>query len=330
MRVHVLHHGGCFDGAASSAIFAAFYRSRIDRQADVVFVPKHHRPGDPFAPTDFNADDVAILDFRYSAHRKLGWFFDHHASAFQLAGEREHFETHRGQHHHYDQSAPSCASMLAEIVQERFGFEPRPHAELLDWAERVDSASFPDPQTPVRLEHPALRLMTFAEQNRDLGLQTRFITDLATMGFDDLAQATYVVDVLGPVLARHTDDIALLAARCRVAADVVEFDLLDQPPRAYNKFIPYFHHPGIRYVVGLSIDPDGRIKLTAGYNPWLPREAREHDISGLCERFNGGGHPFVGGASFARGAVDEALAAQRWIASVLRGEREPLQSGGSP
>lgn len=328
MRVHVLHHGACFDGAASSAIFAAFYRGCIERRAELVFVPKQHRPGDPFVPTDFDADDVAVLDFRYSAHPKLGWFFDHHASAFQLAGEREHFERHRGPRHHYDQFAPSCASMLADVVHGRFGFDVGPHAELLHWAERVDSAAFPDPQMPVRLEHPALRLMTFAEQNRDMALQTRFIADLATLAFDDLSRASYVVDVLGPVLARHEHDIALLGARCRIAADVVEFDLLDQPPRAYNKFIPYFHHPEVRYVVGLSVGPDGRIKLTAGYNPWLPREQREHDISVLCERFDGGGHPFVGGASFARDAADQAIAAQRWIAAVLRGDAVASHTDG--
>ena len=125
--------------------------------------------------------------------------------------------------------------------------------------------------------------------------------------------------MLAPVLVRHEGDIALLRQRCDARRGVVVYNLLDQPPRAYNKFIPYYHHPAIRYVVGLSVGPDGRIRLTAGYNPWLPRGEREHDLSALCERIGGGGHPYVGGASFARDAEHEALAAQRWIAEVLRG-----------
>jgi len=58
-------------------------------------------------------------------------------------------------------------------------------------------------------------------------------------------------------------------------------------------------------------------------NPWLPKADREHDIAALCERFQGGGHPFVGGVSFAPEADTDAIAAQRWILGVLRGETSP-------
>lgn len=319
MRVHVLHHANCFDGAASAAIFGAFYRARVDPGAELVYVPKQHRPGDPFVAEDFDADDTAILDFRYTARPGVGWFFDHHASAFQLPGERAHFDAQVSGRTFYDPRAPSCAGFVARCCAERFGFDPTPHAELLRWAELIDSAAFPDPAMPVTLADPALRLMTFAEQNRDRALLGRFIEDLMVRPFAELAVADYVTATLDPVLERHERDIALIAARCDARAGVVEFNLLDQPPRAYNKFIPYFHHPEIRYVVGLSVGPDGSIKLTAGYNPWLPRDAREHDISALCERFGGGGHPYVGGASFGPDGVDAALLAQRHIAEVLRG-----------
>jgi len=319
MRVHVLHHANCFDGAASAAIFAAFYRACVDASADLVFLPKQHRPGDPFVPEDFEADDVAILDFRYTAHPRLGWFFDHHASAFQLAGERAHFEADTGGRKFYDPLAPSCAGFVAACATRHFGFDVRPHAELLRWAELIDSAAFPDPAMPVTLADRARRLMTFAEQNRDRALGTRFIEDLVSTPFAELATLDYLDATLGPVLERHQRDITLLAQRCAARQGVLEFNLLDQPPRAYNKFIPYFHYPKIRYVVGLSIGPDGSIKLTAGYNPWLPRDAREHDISVLCERFGGGGHPYVGGASFGPDGVAQALDAQRQIAEVLRG-----------
>src|SRR5262245_58140414 len=91
MRVHVLHHAACFDGAASCAVFGAFYRSRIDPSAKLSFLPKQHRPGDPFEASDIEADEVAVLDFRYTSAVALVWYFDHHQSAFQLPGERDHF-----------------------------------------------------------------------------------------------------------------------------------------------------------------------------------------------------------------------------------------------
>jgi hypothetical protein len=323
MRVHVLHHAACFDGAASSAVFAAFYRACIDRDAELVYVAKQHVRGDPFVEHDFAADDVAVLDFRYTRHPGLGWFFDHHASAFQLPGEREHYERGAERRLFHDPDARSCTGLVARVTQAKFDFDPRPHAELLHWAELVDSAAFPDPHVPVALEEPALRLMTFVEQNRDEELHARFIEDLGRLPLVRIAHSEYVADTLAPLLRRHEHDIELLRARCRAAAGVIEYNLLDQPPRAYNKFIPYHHHPSIRYVVGLSVGPDGRIKLTAGYNPWLPKADREHDIAALCERFQGGGHPFVGGVSFAPEADADAIAAQRWILDVLRGERSP-------
>lgn len=321
MRVHVLHHAACFDGAASSAIFTALYRGCVRRDATFVYIPKAHRRGDPFEAADFEADDSAIVDFRYSTSDRLGWFFDHHKSAFQLPGQREHFEADRSGRKFHDETAPSCTGYIAEIGREQFGFDPSAHAELLHWAEIIDTASFPNPQMPVELSEPALQLMTFVEQNRDPATAARFITDLLQRPLQELAQADYVQGVVGPALRKHRRDIELMRQRCMVRDGVAEYDLSDQPPSAYNKFIAYYLHPEIKYLVGVSTGPDGRIKLSAGYNPWLPAGERQYDIAALCEQLGGGGHPYVGGVSFAAENAKPARDAQAFIASVLRGER---------
>lgn len=320
MRVNVLHHGHCFDGIASAAVFCALLR-HLEPAARFELVPKTHAPGDPFEPADFDADVVACVDFRYSDHPRLSWWFDHHHSAFQLPGQREHFEADQSGRKFYDPAAPSCTGFVARVATERFGFDASPHAELVRWAEIVDAAAFCDPAMPVLLEEPALRLMTFAEQSAERGLITRFAEDLLARPLAELAAAEYVERTLAPVLAQHRHDIELLRERCRLRGDVVEYDLLDQPPRIYNKFIAYYHHPRARYVVGTSIGPDGTPKLTAGYNPWLPADAREHGLAELCERFGGGGHPFVGGVSFGPAQEHRAREAQAFIAAVLRGDR---------
>lgn len=323
MRVHVLHHAACFDGAASAAIFTALYRSCVDAKATFVYIPKAHRPGDPFTPADFDADDNAVVDFRYTRNRRLGWFFDHHKSAFQLPGELDHFRSDRSGRKFHDPHAPSCTTFIAHIGRDRFGFDPSSHADLLHWAEIIDTASFPDPVTPVELEEPAMRLMTFVEHNRDPELMSRFIGDLLEVPLATLASADYIRSVVEPSLVLLRRDIELLRARCRVRDGVAEYDLSDQPPRSYNKFIPYYLHPEIRYLVGISVGPDGRLKLSAGYNPWLPPEHREHDIAALCERFEGGGHPFVGGVSFSASDGARAAEVHAYIAAVLRGEDPP-------
>lgn len=324
MRVNVLHHAACFDGVSSCAIFTAFYERCVSDAATMTYVPKQHRRGDPYDDPDFDADETAVVDFRYTMRAGLTWFFDHHRSAFQLPGEREHFDADDSGKKFYDASAPSCTGFIADIAQRQFGFDRSPHTELLHWAQLVDSASFPDPQTPVLLEQPALRLMTFAEQAlRSQDTIAQFVRDLIDTPLAKIAEADYVRSAVEPALERHRGDIDLIKGRLSLEDGVMQYALLDQPPRAYNKFIPYYHHPKARYLVGVSVGPEGKIKLSAGYNPWLPTEQREHDLSALCEKFGGGGHPYVGGITFDPGQEASALQAQRWIVDVLRGVVAP-------
>ena len=319
MSVNVLHHGMCFDGAASSALFTAFFRGHAGA-TEFRYIPKDHRPGDPFEGPDFDADEVVGLDFRYTQNPRLTWFFDHHRSAFQLDGDREHFEADPSGHKFHDPNARSCAGYIARIVRDRFACDLSAHAELIRWAELIDSAAFPSPEMPVRLAEPALQLMTFVESNDDRSLVEPFIRDLLTLPMEVHAQADYVRALLGPRLAAHHRDIAVIHERARISdRGVLWFALLDRPGRAYNKFIPYFHHPGVRYVVGLTRAPSGHLKITAGFNPWLPKGEREHNLALLLEPFGGGGHPFVAGCSFAACDEESALRAQQAIVARLGG-----------
>lgn len=330
MPVHVLHHGWCFDGAASAALFAAFWRqTRGDANLssrpfgpDLRFIPKDHRPGDPYDPGDFAGADPAVgLDFRYSQHPAMQWYFDHHASAFQQPGDREHFEADRTGQKFHDPAAPSCAGFLARTVRDRFACDLSAHAELIAWAERIDAADFPDPAMPVLLAEPALQLVTFVESNRDPDLYGPFIADLLTRTLADHAAADYVQAIVGPRRAQNQADIALVRDRSVVhPGGILTYDLLDQVPRAFNKFIPYFHHPRVRYVIALTRGPDRRIRLTAGYNPWLPRDEREHSMAALLEPHGGGGHPYVGGCSFAPDAEDHAATVVRGLLRALGGD----------
>ncbi|MCA9661597.1 MAG: hypothetical protein KC486_24870 [Myxococcales bacterium] len=316
MSVNVLHHGMCFDGAASAALFTAFLRRQAGAEG-FRYIPKDHCPGDPYVNADFDADEVVGLDFRYSQDARMTWFFDHHRSAFQLAGDREHFEADRSGRKFHDASARSCAGYIARVVRAEFAVDLRDHAELIRWAELIDSAAFPDPEMPVRLDEPALRLMTFVESNSDPRLVERFIRDLLEAPMAKHARAGYIEAALRPRLEQHARDIALIKERLAIAEGILSFALLDEPGRSYNKFIPYYHHPEVRYVVGLIRAPGDRLKLTAGYNPWLPKPEREHNLAALLEPFGGGGHPFVAGCTF--DDEEAALRAQRTIIGQLQG-----------
>ena len=95
-------------------------------------------------------------------------------------GDEDHFRADATGRKFYDPAAKSCTKFLANTVAAKFGFDTAPLAELIEWAEIIDGALFPDARMAVELKQPALRLMTFIENNRDPALAERFIGDLVS------------------------------------------------------------------------------------------------------------------------------------------------------
>src|SRR5258706_12895862 len=174
-RVKVLFHDNCFDGAASAALFQRFYQSRIDGDAELIFEGKAHSTGPVFTEGSFDGDVNAVVDFRYSADPRLHWWFDHHVSAFPTPEEEAHFRAHPRPHHYYDPRARSCSKFLADTCAAQFGWDLQPHTELIHWADIIDGAQFESPTAAVELAEPALKLMTWVENNHDPALKPRFI-----------------------------------------------------------------------------------------------------------------------------------------------------------
>lgn len=322
VTVNVNHHGRCFDGAASAALFTEFYRRHIDAGAAFAYIPKIHRTGDPYDPEDFSAPVNASVDFRYSQNPRLHWYFDHHKSAFQLPGDRAHFEADTSGKKFHDADAASCAQYMAEICRAHWGYDASAHADLIRWSAIIDQARFPSPEVPVLFEEPAMKVAGFIQVVIDAPTIEQLVRDLIAHPMAKVAEADYVQAVLGPRLEQHREDMDLVQARAEIVDDVLEYDILDTGPRVFSHFIPYYFHPQVRYAVGCYAHTDGDLRITAGYNPWLPPKAREHDIAHLCERFGGGGHAHVGGVSFPLDQEPRCRQSFRDMLDVLRGKAE--------
>jgi hypothetical protein len=297
MRLKVLFHDNCFDGACSAALFTRFWRETRGADTAVVYQGVQHKAGDAFPPDAFDGDENVCVDFRYSRSPRLGWWFDHHVSGFPMPEDREHFAADRSGQKFYDPEARSCTKFAADVLAEKFGWRPDEPCwrELVEWADIIDGAQFPDARTAVELAHPALQLMTWVENNQDEALKPRFIEDLQARSLAEIAAEPYVTSALAPLLAKHRQNQQLIAARASMSDGVVRFDLLDTSVESPNKFIAYHLYPDCRYTVGLTRSPS-RVKISVGSNPW-PRVPRTHNIAKICERYGGGGHPVVGAIS---------------------------------
>ena len=321
MRARVLYHANCFDGCASAALLGRFLHARQGIALDAIqHLPVQHQAGDAIPADGLSADVNAIVDFRYSTSPRLDWWFDHHRSAFQPASDRDHFEADRSGQRFWDPAAPSCTGFIARVARERFGFEAPDLADLVRWADVIDAANFPSVDVAVKLDEPALRIMTFLEATRDPAIPGRLIEALRARPLAEIAALPWVAGPLGPVLDRHFRSIEAIRAAARLTDGVAFLDLAAAGLEAGNKFVLYWLFPEARYTVTVSLDTR-RSKVSVGSNPWA-RPARAHDISRICERYGGGGHPVVGAVSLDPSRIDDARRIAGEIVATLQSPPE--------
>jgi len=317
LRVRVFYHDKCFDGASSAALFSRFYRERIRSDAEFEFTGLVHRAGALFDEKQFDGDENAIVDFKYSSSPKITWWFDHHESAFLSPADAEHFEQDQSNRKFYDPDFKSCTSFIAMIGQQRFGFDPSSLADLVHWTDIIDGALYPDAKTAVAMEAPAMKLTMVIESAPDHGFVPNLIPLLATKSLGEILEEKFVAPLLPPLLKRHQLSIGILEQRTECKDATIFFDVTDHDLEGYNKFIPYYLHPESVYSVGLS-KSSFRVKVSVGSNPWAPQEP-EVNLARICERYGGGGHARVGAISFNVNQHAAAIKASQEIVAELRG-----------
>ncbi len=316
MRVRVFYHDKCFDGASSAALFSRFYLERIRSDVDFVYSGLLHRAGALFDESQFDGDENAIVDFKYSSSPKITWWFDHHESAFFSPADAAHFEQDQSNRKFYDPAFKSCTSFIAMIGKERFGFDPRPVSELLHWTNVVDGAMYEDAKSAVEMKAPAMKLTMAIEASSDRDFVKKLIPLLACHPLSEILKEPFVAAVLPPLLGRHELSIDILRQRTVEKDGTIFFDITDLDQEGYNKFIPYYLHPDSVYSIGVS-KSSYRVKVSVGSNPWSKREPTVN-LAKICERYGGGGHARVGAISFDVTQSDAAHKAALEIVEELR------------
>ena len=316
LKVRVFYHDKCFDGASSAALFSRFYRERIRNDVDFQFTGLLHRAGALFDERQFDGDENAIVDFKYSSSPKITWWFDHHESAFLSSEDAAHFEQDQGNRKFYDPDFKSCTSFIAMIAEQRFGFNAKSVADLVHWTDIIDGAMYEDAKTAVEMQAPAMKLTMVIESAPDSNFVPQLIPLLANKSLAQILEEPFVAPLLPPLLKRHELSIEILKERTECKDATIFFDVTDQELEGYNKFIPYYLHPDSIYSIGLS-KSSFRVKVSVGSNPWAPSEPTVN-LAKVCERYGGGGHARVGAISFDVTKSEEARRAAFEIVEELR------------
>ena len=318
MRTKVYYHDTCFDGLASAAVFSNFYGSAIRQGTELVYEGLAHRAGQLFIDVQFDGDENAIVDFKYSSDHRLTWWFDHHQSAFLNPQDEAHFRGDMSGKKFHDPTYKSCTKFITETVREKFGFDSSRLEELIRWADIIDGAQFKDARAAVELKEPAMKLMMVIEGIRNPSRLHGLIEEFQQKKLEEIVALEWVQEAFKPLYERHLKSIGIIRENAECADGAVFFDVSAFGLEGYNKFIPYYLFPQATYCVGLSLS-SYRSKISVGSNPWSPRP-RTHNLAALCERYGGGGHPVVGAISFPPEELPRAREIAREIVRELRSE----------
>jgi hypothetical protein len=317
MRIRVLYHDHCFDGAASAAYFTRFAREKLHPDSEFLYTGMMHTPNQIWDEAVFDGDVNAIVDFKYAPSARVNWWFDHHQSAFLSPEDAEQFHRSRAPYHFYDPAYRSCTKFIATIAREKFGYTAPDLQELVHWADIVDGAQYASAKEAVELSSAATQLVLVIEGAKGSGMVQRIIGLMQSKPLAEIIADPEVQRFYQPLYRDHVASIELIRKASRAEGKVVFFDLTAEQIEGYNKFIPYYLFPDSVYTVSV-LTASFRTKISVGSNPWSPAPPK-HNLASICERFGGGGHPRVGAISFPRGDVDHARHVASQIVAELNG-----------
>jgi hypothetical protein len=274
-------------------------------------------------PNVLRGDDNAILDYRFSPSSKLTWYFDHHVSAFPSPDDRAVYEAKAAdgaggtRTMFHDGTYGSCMKLIADVGAARFGLDTQGCAELVRWADMIDSASFPSAEMAVARAEPVLQLMTVVESHGNSAFLERMIPRLLAEPLEAVASGADVTAAYAPLAAQNQAYVELVKKHAEVKGPVVLVDLSGVVVEVATKFVTYALWPESAYSVVVSRSKT-KCKISIGYNPWSGKE-RRHNIAQICERHGGGGHPVVGAISLPLSEVARARQLAREITEELAG-----------
>ncbi len=325
----VATHGHCFDGLSSAVLFTRLARTLAGRTGGAALSFRYkscgYGPGMQQIPEGWlDGDENVILDFRYTPSAKLGWYLDHHITGFANDAERDAAlaaaappEPGARPQVYYDATYGSCAKLVADVSQAQFGVDMSPLAELVAWADVIDTARFASAEAATDAREPVLQLAAVIEHHGDGPFLNTVAPRLLDRSLLEVAKGNDIQALWAPIRAARETFHRRVERAAEVRGPVVLVDLTDAPLDVAAKFVTYALYPQCTYSVMLTRNKQ-HFKISVGYNPWSGKP-RTHDIASICKREGGGGHPAVGACSFPLSAPDRARQVARSIAAELGG-----------
>lgn len=256
----------------------------------------------------------AVVDFLY--HPDARFWADHHSTTFLSEKLRLDYGRRSEPSLLYDSKASSCALLLWRNFSVSFGSDRERYREMVEWADKIDSARYADVHEAVFGDTPALSIHRSLVIRSDANYCEFLIRLLRKDTLSDVAK-------LPEVRSRTSESYALAEAglaRFRTSAhlengEIVFFSVNAAPGAVVSRYAPFYFFPQARYSIGVVRD-DESAKITAMRNPWI--EFESVPLGPMFEHYGGGGHRRVASTVLMGERMGEAERTAREILSEIQ------------
>ncbi len=267
---------------------------------EISYQEVNHISGDPFEGLPLDADDNACVDFRYCDSDRMTWWFRSPRQRLPAAAEaRAHFDLDTSGQKFYDPSAVSQHPAAGARARREVRLPAaRAHVRGGRVSRCHRQRSVPDPRgrrDPGRPGHRAHGRPGSAQQGRQAS-GDRYIREIVERPMEELVTVPWIREPLELFLIQHRETIELIRNWRRVPWRRGARGSHERPHRQLQQLHLVLPVPRLALHRGPGLRRWQIVRVTAGHNPWSGK-SRHHNIAEICERFGGGGHPFVGGVT---------------------------------
>lgn len=263
----------------------------------------------------------AVVDFLY--HPQAMFWADHHGTTFLSEEGRRDFEKRRGTWLVYDDHSGSCACLLRNHFEECFSFADPRYDEMVEWADKIDSARYETVEEAIFGEAPALRIRASLAAGDGQEFSKQLVNDLRFNTLDQVAELPLVRERSEEVRLKIAAGLERFAPAVRLdKGEIVVFDVASQKGAMISRYAPYHFFPEARYSVGV-VRSLNNAKITAMRNPWREFQSVSlgkifENLGTVFEGVGGGGHQRVASVILSGDQVQQSAAILSHIVGRIR------------